>query len=259
MNNPYAQPPHPQNNAYPSLQAQPGKYPTLPTPQNYQQHQHPFPAHQYSQQNQYYPHNNGFLPPPGPGTLQNVSPKAENAESLLNEARIRKLDQGLNSCFIQFYKFWLWLTVIGCTIGGAKSFYALLVTNEQPMLPIYLALLGTYSFWNVIQSIFGLLAISQKNLAKAKIAFWMMSFYVVPAVLVGIWFIVCIITYVPDPSDDSYYLFYAAMYSLLGIDIAVFLTHVLICLNGAWRVKKILQERKLIDERFNRSDDSLQA
>lgn len=258
---PQNNPSYPQNPTYnpPQNQTGPNLYPTLP-PVNNPQYQPPaqhYPGY-YPQNNPYHPSaaHGGYLPLTNYGNGPN---QEVNAESVLYAEKIRELEKGLDSCFIKCYQGWLWLTIICCGMSVFKTFVTLVSSTEQSDLPILLLAALLYSIWAILQSVFGIQAISQKNLTKANVACVMMFIYVIPSILATIWLIVIIANHVPDKRDDAWHLWYAVMGTFLIGAALNTLFGIFVNLFGAFKVRKILSERNVLQEKIDRSDDSIQA
>jgi len=249
---PQSNPYDPQNNLYSSPQAQPGpnKYLTLPPVQNPQYSQQ-YPA----QQPQYYPQGGpvGYLPPANYGNIQPVAIHDANME---NVSKIRELERGLETCFMKCYLVWLWLVAIFSLMSFANGAISLLAGSNQGYdTPTWMIGSVVYAFWNGIQSAFGLQAIYQKSLVKANLACWMMSLYLVPCFLAELWILYWIQNYKPDPNDPSDYGAYMMLYFVMFMISIHMLAHVLVNMVGAFRVRKILVERKAIEEKMSGNED----
>ena len=236
-----------QNNLSPN--PGPNLYPILPPVQHYPQR---YPQN-YSSQN---PACNAYQRSGGYVLLandKNGSHKGVNAE------KMREQEKGLESCFIKCYQSWLWLTIIFCGMSVFKTFVTLLSTTEQPNSLIFTYVSLIYTIWAIIQSVFGIQAINQKNLTKANITCWMMAVYVKPSFFATIWLIVVIADHMPDPNDDSAYFWEVSMYTFLIGAILNTLLGVFVNLVGAFKVRRILSEMNAFQERINISEDSVTA
>jgi len=238
--NPY----NPQNNAYPQ-QAGPNKYPTLPPIQN----------PQYPPQQPQYPGYNaqagpaGYQPPAQYGNIQAGSHQNEERQAVV--MKIADLDQGFNTCFMNFYKGWLYLLASLCTIAFVSDFVYARGGNTSGNI--------TFSFllmvWNATQSICGLKAISQKNLKKANVACWMMTIVLIPWLILEIFLIALVVSSQPR-GRDSWYDLFVFMASVVTLIIFI---HVGLSMNGAFKVRKLLVERGLLEEKLNEIDYSFRA
>jgi len=257
---------HPNPHYGPQDPSYQNKYPTLPSPQNPQNPQYNLPPQQYPQQPQYNPYNPqpgpaGYIPPAQYGVVQAVQAQDVNSESFLHAAKMRELERGLDSCFIKCYQGWLWLIVICSAMSFFKTFVTLVTGGEsgQGVGQIIFASI-VYGLWSITQSAFGLQAIYQKSLTKANVACWMMSIYLIPSLILELFVITWINSYVPPPDDDTVGIVYAIMYIVLFCCSLHILIHVCVNMTGAFRVRKILMERRAVEEKMNnRTDGSIQA
>jgi len=261
--------PSPQNNPYYSQDAQPGSnlYPTLPHPQN-PQYNHP--PQGYPPQPQYNPQinpynqagaQNGYIPPAQYGNIQALQNQDVNSESFLLVAKMRDLEQGLNSCFVKCYQGWLLLICISGGMSFFKSFVSLITGNQIPdsWMTVYWVS-SIYGFWSLIQSVFGILAITQKSIRKANVACWMMVIYLIPSLVVELLVVNWINSYVPPPNDDTSAIVYFFMYLALFVVSLHILVHICVNMTGAFRVRKILSERKQVEEKLKEIEgDSFNA
>jgi len=261
--------PSPQNNPYysPDTQPSPNKYPTLPHPQN-PQYNHP--PQGYPPQPQYNPQINpynpaggpaGYLPPAQYGNFQAVQNQGVNSESFLLQGKIRELEQGLNSCFVKCYQGWLILISISGAMSFFKGFVSLVTGGEDSdaWFRVFCVSL-IYGLWSTIQSVFGILAITQKSLRKANVACWMMTIYLMPSLAVELLVVNWINSYVPPPNDDTSAIVYFFMYLALFIVSLHILVHICVNMTGAFRVRKILSERKQVEKKLKEIDgDSFNA
>ncbi len=252
-------PSHPQNPTYnlPQNTTGPNIYPTLP-PINNPQYQPP--AQQYAQN---YPQNPPYNPSAGHGGYvplvnpRNGPHQGVNAESILNAEKMRELEKGFDSCFIKCYNGWLWLMIILCGMSVFKNFITL--TTDKPEVPLLTWAVFLYSLWALLQSLFGIQAISQKSLSKANVACVMMVIYLIPSILATIWLIVAIAEHVPDKKDDSWPLWYAGMYTVLFGALLNTLLCIFVDLMGAFKVRRILSERNVLQDKIDKSEDSIQV
>ncbi len=244
------------------------KYPTLPSHQNPQNPQYNLPPQQYPQQPQYHPQINpyspqagppGYLPPAQYGNVQAFQGQDVNSESFLHAAKMRELERGLDSCFIKCYQGWLWLIILGSSMSFFKTFVSL-VTGGESGQGIWIAGALIYGLWSIAQSAFGLQGIYQKSLSKANVACFMMTIYLIPSLILELAVINWINSYVPPPNDDTVGIIYAIMYIVLFACSIHILIHVCVNMTGAFRVRKILMERKVVEEKMNnRTDGSIEA
>jgi hypothetical protein len=264
--NPSAYPPNNQgyNHQGPAHQ---NKYPTLASPQNPQNPQYNVPNQQYPQYNpQINPYSHqagpaGYIPPAQYGNVQALQGQDVNSESFLHAAKMRELERGLDSCFIKCYQGWLWLIILCSSMSFFKTFVTLITGGESGQgLGYWIAGSLIYGLWSIAQSAFGLQGIYQKSLSKANVACFMMTIYLIPSLILELAVINWINSYVPPPNDDTVGIIYAIMYIVLFACSLHILIHVCVNMTGAFRVRKILMERREVEERMNnRTDGSIQA
>jgi hypothetical protein len=247
QNNPY----NPQNNGYPQ-QAAPNRYPTLPPIQNQQNPQYP------PQQPQYPGYNAqagpaGYRPPAQYGNVQAGNKQNEERQALV--ARIADLDQGFNTCFMSFYKVWLWLLAILCTITFVSDFAIYLNGRNISNVSDYIVISFLLMLWNATQAMFGLKAISEKSLSKANLTCWMMAIVLIPWICLEIFLLVLVATY----QHGGKYDWYGLLLFVFGVVTLANGTHIGVSMNGAWKVRKLLIERGILQEKLNEIDYSFRA
>jgi hypothetical protein len=226
----------------------PNIYPTLPPIQNPQ-----YPS--------YNPHaqGTGYFPPAQYGNVQAQAGIQKERERQGIVERIAKVEKGLDSCFIKIYQVWLWVLLILSIMAAAfiSFWFVMSVIGPNPDVRG-----GIFSFslavlvWIGVQSVLGLQAISQKSIQKANTTCWMVTLSLIPSLFLDIYLII-ILAENPHPSPGNQGI---AMVELLVIVFSVqILLHVAISMVGAFKVKKILMEKEVLQEKLNEVDYSFKA
>jgi len=181
-----------------------------------------------------------------------------NAESFLNAEKMRQLEKGLDGCFLKCYQGWLMIIILSSSMGFIRAFVSL-VTGGGPgeRFESWIVISFVYGLWGLVQSIFGLLAIYQKSLAKANVACAMITIYLFLSLMIEFMIINWIKSYIPPPNDDTSAVVYALMYLALFAWSLHVLIHVCVDMVGAFRVRSILSERNVLQEKLDRSNDAI--
>ena len=242
QNNPY----NPQNYAYPQ-QAGPSKYPTLPPIQN---PQYPPQVNPYNPQAR----PGGYLPPAQYGNVQAQANHERERQAIVE--KITEVENGFDSCFIKFYQVWLWFLGIASVVGAVGAFMTCL--RAQGDIGGFVAVTSILLSWTFIQSVYGLKAISQRSIKKANLTCWLVTIGLIPSLILDIWLIVVLAEY-PYPRPPPQHDWSPVIEFLIGVFSTQILIHVAISMNGAFKVRKILLEREVLQEKLNEIDYSFRA
>jgi len=180
-----------------------------------------------------------------------------NQESFLDKEKMRELEDRLHSSFLKCYNCWLWFTMICCGMSLFQTFLAIVTLGGQ--MDGLLLVLGssTGTLWAIVQSVYGVQAISQKSLSKAIVACWMMTISLICSIIIAVGLTVALFVWSPDTSDKNSDVWYFLMEYFLAITVVSSFVSILVNVNGAYKVKNILSEMNVLQEKIGRANDAI--
>jgi len=181
----------------------------------------------------------------------------DNRKSFSDTEEMKEFDLKFSTCYLKCYKIWLWLLIIGSFIGTWKNSMVLIYNDQSSGETIFDKFYSfAYCLWTFVQSLFAILAIYQRNLTNAMIAWWMMALYMIVCVILVLRVIGVIIGFDSslEESEISGYV-YIMMCGVLFVVAMNLLVHVCMNMIGAFKVKKILLEREIQKEMAKKENE----